>query len=77
MNPQQLVKRIQKQGVRTHTKLNVDKVIVRKVNNKYLLGFQADGAGIGGVSEVEDEPEAFKGYILEKIIIPQLKMGLT
>lgn len=63
--------------MRTRAKPNADKVIARKVDNKYSLGFQADGADIGGVSEVEDEPEAFEGYILEKIIIPPLEMGLT
>lgn len=45
-------------------------MVARKVGNKYSLGFRAGGADVEGVSEVDDEPEIFEGYVLEKITIP-------
>ena len=57
--------------------MNVDKMVTRKVGNKYSLGFWVDGADFGGMGEVEDEPEVFKGYVLKKITIPRLQVGLT
>ena len=63
--------------MRARAKTNTDKMVTRKVSNEYSLGFRDDGADFGGMGEVEDEPEVLEGYVLEKITVPRLQVGLT
>ena len=63
--------------MRARAKTNANKMVTREVGNKYSLSFRVDGANFGGMGEVEDEPEVFEGYVLEKITVPRLQAGLT
>jgi hypothetical protein len=58
--------------VGARAKPDADKMVTRKVNYEDLFGF-CNGADIGRMSEINDESQAFEGYIFEETTIPQLK----
>ena len=47
-------------------------MITREVNYKDPLGL-TNGADVGGVNEIDDESQAFKGHVFEETTVPQLK----
>ena len=47
-------------------------MITREVNYEDPLGL-TNGADVGGVNEIDDESQAFKGCVFEETAVPQLK----
>ena len=58
--------------MRTRAKPNTDNMVARKIEDNNSLGFWTDRTDVGGVNEVEDEPEAFEGYFFKETTIPRL-----
>ena len=51
-------------------KPNADKMVARKVDHDYQLGFRKNGADAIVVDEVDDEAEAFESNVFEETAIP-------
>lgn len=69
-NPQQLAIRFKERAVRTRAEPNTDKMVAGEVKDDNSLGLSANRAYVGDVNEVDDESEAFEGYVLEETTIP-------
>ena len=63
--------------MRTRAKPNADKMVARKIDDKYPLGIGANRANSRRVGDVYDKSETFKGRIFKKVTIPHLDVGLA
>lgn len=72
---QQLTKRLQESTVGARAKSNVNGMVAGKIDDGDLLCVWSNRADAGVVSEVDDESEAFEGYVLEEAAVPRLRAG--
>ena len=48
-------------------------MVAREIDDEDPLGFWSNGTDVGVMREIEDESEAFEGYVFEEYAIPQLE----
>ena len=50
-------------------------MVAREIDDEDPLGFWSNGTDVGVMREIEDESEAFEGYVFEETAVPQLELS--